>query len=149
MFTKKQFSIALGLLCVVPFASYAFWGNAEDVNAPSVEITQDAFEKEVLFSDLPVILDVYAEWCFPCQILKPMFAQVAHDFKDSCKLVSIDYHKNLELTSTLAIRCFPTMLVYRKGKIVQRFEGFPGSKQDLEKFVQEVVGRGTGSAAQN
>ncbi|MFA5999170.1 MAG: thioredoxin domain-containing protein [Candidatus Babeliales bacterium] len=151
MFSKKQSFITLTLLSVVSFDLYTFcdssgfWGYANSADTASVEITQDMFEKEVLQSDIPVILDVYAVWCGPCQMLKPIFAQVAQEFKDSCKLVSIDYDKNLKLTSTLEIRCFPTMLVYHKGKIVQRLEGFPGNKEELAKFVQAVVD----SAAQN
>ena len=139
MFIKKQSFTTLALLCMMSFDSSAFWSNEDSPDIPSVEITQDSFEKEVLLSDLPVILDVYAEWCFPCKILKPMFAQVARDFKDSCKMVSIEYQKNIELTSTLGIRCFPTMLVYHKGAIVERFEGFPGSKEALVGLVQKVV----------
>ncbi|HSW77157.1 MAG TPA: thioredoxin domain-containing protein [Candidatus Saccharimonadales bacterium] len=138
MFVKKEYVIALAFFSMTQELC-TFFNNVDAADIAAIEIDQESFEKEVLQSDLPVIVDVYATWCFPCQILKPIFAQVAREFKDSCKMVIIDYHKNIELTSTLEIRYFPTMLIYFKGKIIDRFEGFMGDKETLSDFVQKVI----------
>lgn len=135
MFSKKQSFITLALLCMVSSAPYAY----SDTALAPTEITQDSFEKEVLGSQLPVLLDVYAVWCGPCQMLKPIFAQVARDFKDSCKMVTMDFEKNSDVATKFEIKAFPTLLIFHKGAMVQKIEGCPPSKEELARVVQAIV----------
>jgi len=97
-----------------------------------------SFAAEVLSSDLPVLIDVTAEWCPPCKAAAPVVAELARRHAGRLKVVVIDGDEASELVAMLGVRGFPTFLGFRGGEIVARQAGF-GGKRGLEALAEKVL----------
>jgi len=93
-----------------------------------------SFAAEVLNSDLPVLIDVTAEWCPPCKAAAPVIAELAQRHAGRLKVVVIDGGESPELVATLGVRGFPTFLGIRNAEVVARQAGF-GGRGGLEAFA--------------
>ena len=81
-------------------------------------ISDDTFEKEVLQSELPVLVDFWAPWCGPCRMVAPVVEQVAGEYQGRARFVKLDTEDNPRVASELGIRAIPTLLVFKGGKVV-------------------------------
>ena len=81
-----------------------------------IEVTDDSFDKEVLQSDKPVIVDFWAEWCGPCRMLGPRFEELSNEMKD-IKFCKLNVDDNQETAAKFGIRSIPTMLMFKSGKL--------------------------------
>jgi thioredoxin 1 len=88
-----------------------------------VEITDTNFEKEVLQSELPVLIDFTAAWCPPCRAIAPHVAAIAAAQAGNLKVGTCDVDGNNELTAKLDIRAMPTLMVFKAGKVVGQIVG--------------------------
>lgn len=100
-----------------------------------------SFAHEVLKSELPVLIDVTAEWCPPCKLAAPVIAELAERHAGRLKVVVIDGEEAADLVATLGVRGFPTFLAIRDGEIVARQAGF-GGKRGLEALAQKLLDSG-------
>lgn len=82
-----------------------------------VIVTQENFEKEVINSDIPVIVDFWAPWCGPCKMLSPILAEVAAE-NTSFKVAKINVDEESALAEGIGVMSIPTLAVYKEGKIV-------------------------------
>ncbi len=98
------------------------------------EMTADRFETEVLQSDLPVLIDVTAEWCAPCKMLDPIVAELAVEWQGKAKVFQMDADKNTELLVQWRIMGVPTLALFQGGKIVARMTGYKPKKAIIKKF---------------
>jgi thioredoxin 1 len=99
-----------------------------------------SFAHEVLKSNLPVLIDVTAEWCPPCKLAAPIVAELAQRHAGRLKVVVIDGEEAAALVATLGVRGFPTFLGFRGGEIVARQAGF-GGKRGLEALAETLLGQ--------
>jgi len=97
-----------------------------------------SFSQEVLQSDLPVLVDVTAEWCPPCKAAAPIIEELALEHAGRLKVVVIDGGEATDLVATLGVRGFPTFLGIRGGQIVARQAGF-GGRRGLERLAQALL----------
>lgn len=88
-------------------------------------LTYDDFVSEVLRSDLPVLVDFYADWCGPCRALAPALAQLSAEFAGKAKIVKVNADNEPELAEYYQVQALPTLMLFRGGQLVQRFEGAP------------------------
>jgi len=101
----------------------------------SIEVNSINFQKEVLSSDKKVIIDFYATWCVPCQMLSPVLEEVAVENSD-IKLVKIDVDQNEELAYKYGISAMPTIIVMENGEEINRSIGVI-SKEDILKLLKK------------
>jgi thioredoxin 1 len=82
----------------------------------------DKFQN-LINSDKPVFLDFYADWCGPCQAMKPILVQLKEKIGEDAIIVKIDTEKNQDLSVYLQIRSIPTLMLYKKGEMLWRHSG--------------------------
>lgn len=100
-----------------------------------LKITKENFEKEVLQSDKPVLLDFWASWCGPCRMVGPIVEQVAKETADTARVGKINVDEEHELAQTYRVMSIPTLLVIKDGKVVKSAVGAQ-SRQALLAMLQ-------------
>lgn len=88
-----------------------------------VEITDANFRGQVLGSDIPVMVDFWAPWCGPCRMLGPIVEELAEEFKGRVKVGKLNTDEHQEVAAELRIAAIPTVLFFKKGKLVGRAVG--------------------------
>lgn len=89
------------------------------------------FEAKVLRSDLPVLVDFWADWCGPCKMLSPVVSEIAEEAKDF-KVYAVNVDEEPELASRYGIRSIPSLLVFKNGEIAKQSVGVIPKEQILE-----------------
>jgi thioredoxin 1 len=89
-------------------------------------------------SDKPVLVDFFATWCGPCQVLSPILKQVKDQLGDHIKIVKIDVDKNQALATQLQVRGVPTMVLYQNGKQLWRQSGVLSKEQILNVILEKT-----------
>lgn len=97
----------------------------------TVEITDANFEKEVISSDTPVLVDFWAPWCGPCRMLAPTIEELAAEYKGKVKVGKADTDDNHDIAVKYGISAIPTIIIFNKGEIAKKLVGV-ASKKDLK-----------------
>jgi len=105
----------------------------------TLEFTDDNFDSEVIESDKPVLVDFWAEWCGPCKALAPIIDEVATDNEGKIKVGKIDTDANREISMRFGISAIPTVILFHKGEVVDKFVGLK-PKKDLQVALDKVAG---------
>ncbi|MGC6174056.1 thioredoxin [Lacrimispora sp. 38-1] len=100
-----------------------------------LKITKDNFEKEVMQSDKPILLDFWASWCGPCKMVGPIVEQVAEETADVARVGKINVDEEQELAQAFKVMSIPTLVVMKDGKVVKSTVGVQ-SKQTLLSMLQ-------------
>jgi thioredoxin 1 len=89
----------------------------------ALEITDANFEKLVLKSDKPVLVDFWAAWCGPCRMVGPVIEEISNEYSDKAVVGKVDIDSNQEYAAKYGVRNIPTVLIFNKGEIVTRQVG--------------------------
>ena len=103
-----------------------------------IELTDDNFEAEVLKSDKPVLVDFWADWCMPCKMLGPTIDKLAKDYAGKVKVGKVDTDANRDVSMRFGISAIPTVILFKDGKIAQKFVGL--RKEQEFKEVLDAQG---------
>lgn len=101
-------------------------------------ISATDFEKEVLQSDVPVLVDFWATWCRPCIAIGPHIEAIASEMDGKAKVVKIDVDANGELAGQYGVMSIPNLLVFKGGEVVDNMVG-AGSKDDIKALLEKHV----------
>ena len=101
-----------------------------------VILNDENFDKEVLESDLPVLVDFFATWCGPCHMLGPIIEELATELAGKVKVVKVDVDQASQTAEKYQIMSVPTLILFKNGQIAKQMAGFRG-KEDLIKEISE------------
>ena len=99
-----------------------------------VYLTDDTFEDEVLKSDIPVLVDYWAEWCGPCKMIAPILDEIAADYKGRLKVAKLNIDENPATPPKYGIRGIPTLMLFKDGNVEATKVGAV-SKSQLVAFI--------------
>ncbi len=103
-----------------------------------MELTQNNFDDVIINSDLPVIVDFWAPWCGPCQMMAPNFEKAAKNFPLKALFAKVNTENEQNLGARFGIRSIPTIIVFKEGKEVQRVSGAL-DEANLSKLAQQFI----------
>jgi thioredoxin 1 len=101
------------------------------------EFTEGNFEAEVLQSDKPVLIDLWAEWCMPCKMIEPAMEEIAKENAEALKVGRVNVDENPGIASKYGIRSIPTLLIFKGGQVAEKMVGAV-PKDTIQKFVDKV-----------
>jgi thioredoxin 1 len=103
-----------------------------------LEVTDATFDKEVLESEQPVLVDFWAVWCGPCKAIGPIVESLAATYAGKLKVAKVNVDQNGAAPSRYGIRGIPTLLFFKGGKVVEQIVGFK-SQEELEAAIQRAI----------
>src|SRR5579863_7571886 len=101
--------------------------------ANTLTFTDATWDKEVLNSDVPVLVDYWAEWCGPCKMIAPILDEIAGDYKGKLKIAKVNVDENQQVTQKYGIRSIPTLMIFKGGSVQAQKVGAM-SKSQLTAF---------------
>jgi thioredoxin 1 len=101
-------------------------------------VTDSSFEKEVLQSTKPVLVDFWAAWCAPCRMLAPTIDAIAEQFGDSAGVVKVNVDDSTSTAQRYGIKGIPTLILFNAGKEVERVVGAT-SKESISRMIEKHV----------
>jgi len=104
----------------------------------TVDVTDSSFEANVLGSDVPVVVDFWAEWCGPCKQISPALEEVADEMGGKIKVAKVNIDDNPQAPSRFGIRGIPTLLLFKDGELVGRKVG-TDSKRGIENWISGAI----------
>lgn len=88
-----------------------------------VVLSDSTFEQEVLKSDIPVLVDFWAEWCGPCKMIAPAINELASEYAGKAKIAKLDVDNNQVIAAQYGIRSIPSLLIFKNGRVVDQIVG--------------------------
>lgn len=107
-----------------------------------IELTEDNFDEEVIYSETPVLVDFYATWCYPCKILAPEIEHLAKNYGDSLKVCKLNIDSAQSILRRYDVESVPTVMLFVDGKIANRFTGYrPAQAEAMLRFAGVQTGK--------
>ena len=103
-----------------------------------IEFTDDNFDTEVLKSNLPVLVDFWAEWCGPCKMIAPIVEEIAGDYAGKVKVGKVNVDFNNQVAMQYGIRGIPALLVFKGGSVANQIVGAV-PKNNITQILDEVI----------
>jgi len=99
-----------------------------------ITLTDDNFSAEVLYSDVPVLVDFWATWCGPCRMIAPIVKELSGEYEGKAKVCKLDVDSAQKTAAEFGIRSIPTLLIFKGGKVADQLIGAVPKQQITEKL---------------
>jgi len=103
-----------------------------------INTSNKSFQKDVIESELPVLVDFYANWCGPCKMLSPLLEDAATEYEGQLNISKIDADINSDIVQKLNVRGLPTILLFKNGKVEATKVGAL-TRQQLKDFIDSIL----------
>lgn len=103
-----------------------------------IKVTDANFKQEVLDSELPCLVDFWAPWCGPCQMIAPMVKAIAEEYKGKLKVCKVNVDEDPNISSEYGIMSIPTLAIFKNGKLMDKVVGAL-SKTELKSMVKPYI----------
>lgn len=100
-----------------------------------ITLTAENFDREVIKSDMPVLVDFWAEWCGPCRMVAPIMDELASEYEGRAKVGKINVDEQRELAEKYRIMSIPTVMLFKNGEIIEKIVG-ARTKADFAKMIE-------------
>ena len=101
-------------------------------------VTESSFDNDVLKSDLPVLVDFWAEWCGPCKMVAPILEEIGKDYAGKLVVAKINVDENTNVPAKHGIRGIPTMILFKNGAVVAQKVG-AAAKSQLTAWIDSQI----------
>ncbi len=103
-----------------------------------IHVDDSTFEDEIIKSDKPALVDLWAPWCGPCNAIAPIVAEIAEEYKDKIKVAKLNVDESPGTATNYGVRSIPTLLLFKDGQIKDTLVGLV-SKDRLEEFIKKAL----------
>jgi thioredoxin 1 len=103
-----------------------------------IHVNDENFEEEIIKSDKPALVDLWAPWCGPCNAIAPIVEELAEEYKDKIKVAKLNVDDSPGTATNYGVRSIPTLLLFKNGSVQDTLIGLVG-KERLEDFIKKVL----------
>ncbi len=107
--------------------------------AEPIHVDDATFQKVVLESPVPVIVDFWAPWCGPCKMMAPVFEELSKEYGDQARFTKVNTDENYDAATQFGIQSIPTLVIFQGGREVNRLVGF-APKAQLKRQIDRALG---------
>ena len=104
----------------------------------TIKVTDKTFQNEVLGSDVPVLVDFWAEWCGPCKMIGPALEELAEEYDGRIKIAKVNVDENPDAPATLGVRGIPALFLFKDGEVVSNKVG-AAPKAALKAWIDSAI----------
>ena len=104
----------------------------------AVKLSAENFEREVLQSDVPVLVDFWAQWCGPCQMIAPVIDELSKDMEGKAKICKLNVDEVQEIAARYGVMSIPTLIVFNEGQVVKQTVGV-NPKEKLVALLEPYI----------